>query len=38
MKITGVHNAKDIQALSMLPSEGELLILPSTDFEVKLAV
>jgi hypothetical protein len=38
MKITGVHNAKDIQALSMLPSEGEILILPSTDFEDKLAV
>jgi hypothetical protein len=38
MEITGVHNAKDIQALSMIPSEGELLILPNTDFEVKVAL
>jgi hypothetical protein len=38
MEITGVHNAKDIQALSMVPSEGELLILPNTDFKVKLAL
>jgi hypothetical protein len=38
MEITGVHNAKDIQALSMDPSEGELLILPNTDFKVKLAL
>ncbi len=38
MEITGVDNAKDIQALSMVPSEGELLILPNTDFKVKLAL
>jgi hypothetical protein len=38
MEITGVHNAKDIQALSMVPSEGELLIHPNTDFKVKLAL
>jgi hypothetical protein len=38
MEITGVHNAKDIQALSMVPSEDELLILPNTDFKVKLAL
>jgi hypothetical protein len=35
---TGVDNARDIQALSMVPSEGELLILPNTDFKVKLAL
>ncbi len=35
---SGVRNAKDIQELSMLPSEGELLILPNTDFKVKLAL
>ncbi len=38
MDITGVYNAKDIQALSMIPSEGEILILPNTEFTVKLAL
>jgi hypothetical protein len=38
MDITGVHNAKDIQALSMIPFEGEILILPNTEFTVKLAL
>jgi hypothetical protein len=35
---TGVDYAKDIQALSMVPSEGELLILPNADLKVKLAL
>jgi hypothetical protein len=38
MDITGVQNAKDIQALSMIPSEGEILILPNTEFTVKVAL
>ncbi len=38
VEITGVCNAKDIRALSMIPSEGELLILPNTEFKVKLAL
>ena len=38
MDITGVHNAKDIQALSMMPNEGEILILPNTEFTVNLAL
>ncbi len=38
MEITGLYNLKDIQALSMIPSEGELLILPNTEFKVKLAL
>jgi serine/threonine protein kinase len=38
MEITGLCNAKDIRALSMIPSEGELLILPNTEFKVKLAL
>ena len=32
------HNAKDIQALSMIPSEGELLIPPNTEFKVSLSI
>ncbi len=38
MEITRVCNAKDIRALSMIPAEGELLILPNTQFKVKLAL
>jgi hypothetical protein len=38
MEITGIYNSKDIQALSMIPSEGELLIPPNTEFRVKLAI
>ncbi len=38
MVITGIRNSKDIQPLSMIPSEGELLILPNTEFKVKLAL
>jgi serine/threonine protein kinase len=38
MEITRVCNAKDIKALSMIPAEGELLILPNTEFKVKLAL
>jgi hypothetical protein len=38
MDITGVHNAKDIQSFSMIPREGEILILPNTEFSVKLAL
>jgi serine/threonine protein kinase len=38
MEITRVCNAKDIRALSMIPAEGELLILPNTEFKVKLAL
>ncbi len=38
MEITRVRNAKDIRALSMIPAEGELLILPNTEFKVKLAL
>ncbi len=38
MEITRVCNAKDIRALSMIPAEGELLILPNTKFKVKLAL
>jgi hypothetical protein len=33
-----LHNAKDIQELSMIPSECELLCLPNTEFKVKLAL
>jgi serine/threonine protein kinase len=32
------HNAKDIQELSMMPSEGELLFPPNIEFEVKFAL
>ncbi len=38
MEITRVCNSKDITALSMNPSEDELLILPNTEFKVKLAL
>jgi serine/threonine protein kinase len=38
MEITGVRNAKDIRELSMVPSEGELLILPNTKFKINLAL
>ena len=38
MEIIGIHNAKDIQALSMIPSEGELLIPPNTEFKVSLSI
>jgi hypothetical protein len=38
MEITRVCNAKDIRPLSMMPAEGELLILPNTEFKVKLAL
>ena len=38
VEITQLCNAKDIRALSMIPSEGELLILPNTEFKVKLAL
>jgi hypothetical protein len=38
MEITGGCSAKDIQALSMCPYEGEILILPNTEFKVKLAL
>ena len=38
MEITGVLNAKDIRALSMIPAEDELLILPNTEFKVKFAL
>ena len=37
-EITDVDNAKDIQALSRVPSEGEILILPNADLKVKLAL
>jgi hypothetical protein len=37
MEITGVLNAKDIRALSMIP-EDELLILPNTEFKVQFAL
>jgi hypothetical protein len=32
------HNAKDIQELSMMPSEGELLFPPNIEFKVKFAL
>jgi hypothetical protein len=32
------HNAKDIQELSMIPPEGELLFPPNIEFKVKLAL
>jgi hypothetical protein len=39
MKITGVYNAKDIRALSMIKKyKGEILILPNTEFKVKRAI
>ena len=38
MDITGVHNAKDIKSLSIMPKEGEILILPNTEFTVKVAL
>jgi hypothetical protein len=38
MEITGLCDAKDIQALSMIPSEGEVLVLPNTQFTVELAL
>jgi serine/threonine protein kinase len=37
MEISGLLNAKDIRALSMIPEE-ELLILPNTEFKVKFAL
>jgi hypothetical protein len=38
MEISCVHNAKDIKELSMVPSEGELVFPPNTEFKVKLAL
>ncbi len=38
MEIAAANNAKDIRALSMIPSEGELLIPPNTEFKVQLAL
>jgi hypothetical protein len=38
VEITRVCNAKDIRALSMNPADDELLILPNTEFKVKLAL
>jgi hypothetical protein len=38
MELTGILNAKDIQPLSMSPTEGELVILHNTRFKVKVAL
>ena len=38
MELTGIMNAKDIQPLSMIPTEGELVILHNTRFKVKVAL
>jgi hypothetical protein len=38
MEISGVCNAIDIKALSMLQHEDEILILPNSEFTVQLAL
>ena len=38
MEISCIYNAKDIQELSTMTPEGNLLFLPNTEFKVKLAL
>ncbi len=38
MVISCLYNAKDIQELSMIPAEREILVIPNTEFKVKLTL
>ena len=38
MVISCLHNTKDIQELSMIPAEREILVIPNTEFKVKLTL